>query len=132
MAQQLTVFLGNEAGRFKEVAQTLADACVNILSFSLADTADYGILRMICDDPEKGVKALRAKNIMARSTEVFVVPIKPHCATLAALLDSIGSDMDIAYMYPYATQGPDAGMVVKVEHPEIVRERLEKAGYEVR
>lgn len=132
MAQQLSVFLGNQAGRFHEIAKTLAEEGVDILSFSLADTADYGILRMICDDPEKGVKALRAKNIMARQTEVFVVPIKPHCATLAALLEAIGADKDIAYMYPYATQGPDAGMVVKVEDPETVRARLEKAGYEVR
>lgn len=132
MAQQLTVFLGNQAGRFQEVARTLADSGVNILSFSLADTADYGILRMICDDPAKGVQALRDKGIMARSTEVFVVPIEPHCATLAALLETIGSENDISYMYPYATQGPDAGMVVKVREPETVRKLLLAAGYQIK
>lgn len=132
MARQLSIFLGNQSGRFREIAQTLADSGVNILSFSLADTADYGILRMICDDPEKGALALRAKDIMARQTEVLVVPIRPEEGTLAALLDTIGSDINISYMYPYSTQGPDAGMVVKVSEPELARRRLEKAGYKIK
>lgn len=129
MALQLSVFLGNHSGRFQEIASTLAEASVNILSFSLADTADYGILRIICDDPEKGEIVLRAKNIMARSTEVIVVYISPECGTLAPLLETIGRDVNISYMYPYATSGTEAGMVLKVKEADLVKERLDEAGY---
>ena len=76
MAHQLSVFIGNQSGRFHEVARVLAENGVNILSFSLADTADYGILRMICDNTEKGLEALRANSITARLTDVLLVPVE--------------------------------------------------------
>lgn len=131
MAHQLSVFIGNQSGRFHEVARVLAENGVNILSFSLADTADYGILRMICDNTEKGLEALRANSITARLTDVLLVPIEPQIGSLTLMLDVIGTDVNIAYMYPYSTQGPDAGMVLKVDEPELVKERLLQANFSV-
>ncbi len=131
MAQQLTVFIGNQSGRFHEVAKILAKAEVDIKSFALADTADYGILRLIVDDTTKGLAALQEHNITARLTDVLVVYISPKVGTLSALLDTIGEEHNIAYTYPYHTYGPHAGMVIKVDEPDEVTKILRDAGYEV-
>ncbi len=132
MAQQVTVFIGNQSGRFHEVAKILAKAAVNILSFNLADTADYGILRLIVDNTEKALDALRLSNITARLTDVLVVYISPEVGTLSTLLDVIGEEYNIAYTYPYHTQGPQAGMVLKVDKPDEVSKILLDAGYELK
>ena len=69
--KQLSVFLENKSGRLTEVTETLASAKINISAFSIADTAEFGILRMIVNKPEAAENTLKAKNITVNITEVI-------------------------------------------------------------
>lgn len=131
MAQQLSVFLGNQNGRLREVVKALAEKQVNILTFSLADTQDFGILRLIVDQPRLGLEALQNAGLTARMNEVMVVKISPQPGTLEALLENLGDGQNIAYIYPFATEGKDAGMVIKVGDLATAMAQLRNAGYEV-
>ncbi|NLW54549.1 MAG: amino acid-binding protein, partial [Clostridiaceae bacterium] len=73
MAKQLSVFLENRRGRMRQVASLLKSADINILSFNLAETTDYGMLRLMVDDPEEGAAALAAGGFSAHLTDVMVV-----------------------------------------------------------
>ena len=75
--QQLSVFLENKEGRLDKVLQTLGEGGVNIVALSLADSSEYGMLRMIVSDPEKGRMVLREEGIMAMLTDVVALRV-PH------------------------------------------------------
>ena len=129
MAKQLSVFLENRSGRMLQVASLLKSAGINILSFNLAETSDYGMLRLMVDDPEKGAAALDAGGFSAHLTDVMVVYIPARMGSLSELLDLLGDTIDIRYMYPYQTQEPDAGMVMKVSDMPWAEQRIREAGY---
>lgn len=75
--KQLSVFIENRAGRLDEVLDVLKNENINIISLSLADTSDYGMLRLIVSDPQKGQTALKEKGISAKLTDILVVKL-PH------------------------------------------------------
>ncbi len=131
MAKQLSVFLENRSGRMLQVASLLKSAGINILSFNLAETSDYGMLRLMVDDPEKGAAALDAGGFSAHLTDVMVVYIPARMGSLSELLDLLGDTIDIRYMYPYQTQEPNAGMVMKVSDMPWAEQRIRDAGYTV-
>lgn len=73
--EQISVFLENKKGTLSDVTSLLAEANINIRALSLADTSDFGILRLILDDPKKAMEILRAENITVRSSQVLAVEI---------------------------------------------------------
>ncbi len=100
---QLAVFLENEPGRLAEVTRALGDAGVNIRGFSVADTTDFGILRLILDAPERAYDALKARSFTVRRSQVLCVRVQDRPGALAALLDSLGErGLNVEYMYPIA------------------------------
>lgn len=129
--QQLSVFLENKEGRMDQVLQTLADGEINIVALSLADSADYGMLRMIVSDPEKGRMVLREAGIMAMLTDVVALRC-PHAAgsLSKAMHEVVATDVNVEYMYAFAN-GADAAAVLKSDNPEKVVEVLEAAGFAV-
>ena len=131
MAKQLSVFLENRKGRMRQVASLLKSADINILSFNLAETTDYGMLRLMVDDPEEGAAALAAGGFSAHLTDVVVVYLPARIGSLSELLDLLGDTVNINYMYPYQTQEPNAGMVMKVSDMDWAEERIREAGYTV-
>ena len=129
--KQLSVFLENRKGRLNEVLSLLALADVNIVALSLADTSEYGMLRMIVSDPEKGKAVLKEAQIVAMLTDVVALRVPHATGSLYKALDFIDAgDINIEYMYAFAN-GKDAAAVLKSYKPENVVDILKENGFDV-
>ena len=129
--KQLSVFLENREGRLDEVLKTLGANDVNIVALSLADTADYGMLRMIVSDPEKGKAFLKEAGITSMLTEVVALRV-PHAAgsLSKAMHEIVQAGINVEYMYAFAN-GADASAVLKSDNPVKVVEVLKGNGFDV-
>jgi hypothetical protein len=112
--KQLSVFIENRRGRLGEVLRVLKDNDVNILSMSLADTTEYGLLRLIVNNPEKGRDVLLEAGFSSMLTDILIVKV-PHVAgALQSILSLIAdNEIDIEYMYGLSVEANDATIVVK-------------------
>ena len=129
--QQLSVFLENREGRLDEVLKTLADHEVNIVALSLADTSDYGMLRMIVSDPEKGKRVLKEAGITAMLTDVVALRVPHATGSLSkAMHQIVEGGVNVEYMYSFAN-GNDASAVLKCDDPKRVVEILLESGFDV-
>jgi len=98
--KQISVFLENTTGRLSEVTKTLANAKINLRAISIADTADFGILRLIADMTDKAVEALNAAGFTTRQTDVVAVEIEDIPGSLAKLMELFQkSEVNIEYLY---------------------------------
>ena len=129
--KQLSVFLENREGRLDEVLKTLGENDVNIVALSLADTADYGMLRMIVSDPVKGKAVLKEAGITSKLTDVVALRV-PHAAgsLSKAMHELMVGGVNIEYMYAFAN-GADASAVMKSDNPEKVVTILRENGFDV-
>ena len=129
--QQLSVFLENREGRLDDVLKVLAEKDVNIVALSLADTSDYGMLRMIVSDPAKGRQALKEAGITAMLTDVVALRV-PHAAGSLgrAMHQIVEGKVNVEYMYAFAN-GSDAAAVLKSDDPDRVTEILKDSGFDV-
>ncbi len=128
--QQLSVFLENKEGRLDKVLETLANGGVNIVALSLADSSEYGMLRMIVSNPEKGRMVLREEGIMAMLTDVVALRVPHATGSLSkAMHELVTGGVNIEYMYAFAN-GEDAAAVLKSDDPEKVVELLKAAGFD--
>ena len=126
---QLSVFIENREGRLDQVLGTLKNNNINIISLSLADTSDFGMLRMIVSNPEEGKKALREAGFSAMLTPVLGMKLGHQVGTLQAALSEIcKAGINIEYMYALATSGEDAIIVIKTTDLEKSAEALKNAG----
>lgn len=128
---QISVFLENRTGRLDEVLETLKVNNINILSLSLADTSDYGLLRMIVSDSEKCKDCLKNAGFSAHLTPVIAVKLSHQVGQLQAILAEIDkAGMNIEYMYALATGNNDASIVIRTVDVELTAQILEKLGVE--
>ena len=117
--KQLSVFIENTKGRLERVTEALTEKNVNIASFSLADTAEYGLLRMIVSDPEKGREVLKEEGFSAKLTDVIAVKIAQKSGTLHQLLKCLSdAGISVEYMYTLATSGKDSSIIMKLSDVE--------------
>ena len=129
--QQLSVFLENREGRMDEVLRVLAENDVNIVALSLADTSDYGMLRMITSDPHKGRAALKEAGITAMLTDVVALRVPHETGSLAkAMHQIVEGEVNIECMYAFAN-GVDAAAVLKSDDPGRVIDILKGSGFDV-
>lgn len=129
---QLTVFIENRTGRLDEVLEALKEADINIISLSLADTSEYGLLRMIVSSPEKAKEALKAKDFTAMLTPVLGVKLSHQVGQLQVLLAEIcKAGINIEYTYALATGNDDASIVLRTADLEEAAKVLEKTGVEL-
>jgi hypothetical protein len=114
--KQLSVFLENRTGRLTELTGILAEHGINISAFSIADTADFGILRMIVGKPELAAEVLREKGFTVKITDVvcMIVPHKPG-GLYRALQILSDNGVSIDYMYAYATDQERATVVIRAD-----------------
>lgn len=135
MIDQLTVFLENSEGRLAALCRVLADAKVNMYALTIADTTDYGIVRIICDDPEKAVTALSEQDYRAVVTKVAAIGVPNEPGGLAKLLDLLDElDINIEYGYCFSIKDDMAVDVLKIHAPEQASEAaaaLEAAGFKL-
>ena len=99
--RQLSVFLENKSGRLHELLEVLADANINITALSIADTQEYGIIRLLVSDPEQGYKLLKSKGFGISITDVISISVSHKAGSLAKALKSF-SDENLAIEYMYA------------------------------
>ncbi|MBE6674789.1 MAG: amino acid-binding protein [Ruminococcaceae bacterium] len=125
---QVSVFIENRQGRLGEVLQVLKDNDVNILSISLADTTEYGLLRLIVNKPEHAKEVLLSAGFSSMLTEVLIIKV-PHVAgALQNILAEIAkANVSIEYMYGLSVESNDASIVMKtneLEEAETVLENI--------
>ena len=113
-AKQLSVFIENRQGRLGEVLAVLKKNDVNILSLSLADTTEYGLLRILVNKPEKGKEMLIAEGFSSMITEILVIKVPHTSGSLQKILQLIAdNNISIEYMYGLSIDGEDASIAMK-------------------
>jgi hypothetical protein len=130
--QQLSVFLENRPGAIRTPCRALASAGINILTLSLADTQQFGILRLIVKDWQKAKQVLQQAHCVVNVHEVVAVDVADRPGGLADLLDLLGeSKLGIEYMYAF-TAGPRGGgkasMIFRFEEPDKAIKALAERG----
>ena len=111
--KQLTIFLENRTGRINEVAKILGAAGINMKAFSMAETADFGLLRLIVSDVEHAVRVLHDASFAVKLTDVVCINVPNHPGALSGILDSLASiDIFIEYMYAFS-EGDSANIVIR-------------------
>lgn len=131
MISQLTVFLENEKGRLAAACQTVADAGINMHALNLADTADFGVVRMLTDRPEAAAEALRAAGYRAAVTPVLAVRVPNVPGGLAKLLAFMDEqEANIEYGYCFSVNADVAIDVLKVDGDSGIEQELTAAGFE--
>jgi hypothetical protein len=108
---QLSVFLENKSGRITEVLEVLGEENIRITALSVADTSEFGILRLIVSDPEKARELLKKKSFTVNLTEVIMV-MAPNEAKYYAKVLKILSDIDISVEYTYAFSVGDKSIII--------------------
>ena len=115
MIDQITVFLENSEGRLAALCRTLSDANVNMSALTIADTADYGVVRIICDDPAKALDVLAAADFRAIATKVSAIQVPNRPGGLSDLLATLASlNLNIEYGYCFSVNGETAVDVLKI------------------
>ena len=118
-AKQLTVFVENRSGRLSEVLDVLKKNNVNILSLSLSDTTEFGLLRLIVDNAALGREKLSENGFSSLLSEVSIIKIPHKVGTLQELLKSIDENgVNIEYMYGLSIESDEAYVVVKASDNE--------------
>ncbi len=132
LTKQVSVFLENKSGRLAEVLQMLADAGLNIRALCIADTSDFGILRLILDDPDRALAVLVEAGFSVGETAVLAVQVPDVPGGLSGVLDNLrGLEVNMEYMYAFVTRLEEQAVVVfRVADEQIgpVVETLEAGG----
>ena len=111
--RQLSIFLENRTGRINEVAKILSDNGINMQAFSMAETADFGLLRLIVPDVDKAVDVLRAASFAVMVTDVLCLSCTNTPGSLSAVLEKLASNnVFIEYMYAFS-DGESANVIIR-------------------
>ena len=131
ITKQLSVFLENKQGRMCAVADLLAKNHINIRALSLADTSEFGILRLIVDKPEEGKKILTEAGIVVRVTDVLSLTMEDTPGgTLGVLRLLSESGISVEYMYAFAGKSDGkAIMIIQAEDLEAAEGILQRGGF---
>ncbi len=129
--KQISIFMENTTGRLADVTALLAQAGINLRAISIADTTDFGILRMVADQPDEAVKLLREQGFTARETDVIAVEVPDHPGELARIMALFRDEgVGIEYLYASLEHKVDkAVIVIKVDDVGAGLAMLEKHGF---
>ncbi len=131
--EQIAVFLENKSGRLAEITAKLAAENVNIRALSVADTADFGILRLIVDDAEKAKTTLKSNGFTVGITNVIAVEVADKTGGLAGVLKTIEEEkLNVEYMYAFVNKtGEDAVLIFRFDDMDKAIEALQRTGYTI-
>ena len=116
--KQLSIFLENRTGRINEVAKILADNGINMQAFSMAETADFGLLRLIVPDVDKAVEVLRGADVAVMVTDVICLSCPNTPGSMSAVLEKLAANnVFIEYMYAFS-EGGVANVVIRPNNVE--------------
>lgn len=130
---QLSVFVSNKPGHLQKVLKVLADENINIVTLIIAETSDFGILRMIVNDPEKGHRTLREHNITCSVNDVLALEIDDTPGSLFRALDVFAQkNLNIEYMYAFTEKRDGrAVMIFRFDDIEAAKKALVDSGYNI-
>jgi hypothetical protein len=129
LVNQVAVFLENAKGRISDLCRVLADYDINVLSMVIADTNDFGIVRIITSDYAKAAKVLKEAGFVAATSEVLGIEIEDKTGRLAEILSVLDkNNIDIEYLYSYITKMDTALIIVKVKDIPYTEKVLISAG----
>ena len=131
MLRQISVFIENKPGRLEEVTGLLARERINLHALSIADTTDFGILRMIVSDPVKAAGILKEKGLMVKVTDVLAVAMGHQSGSLHRVLQILKAlDISIEYVYAFASRHReyDAFVILRLNDQETAMEKLKDSG----
>jgi hypothetical protein len=128
--KQISLFVENKPGRMAKVSKTLSDAGVNIRALTVAEAGDFGVIRMVVDDPEKGYQVLHDSGFTVSETEVLAVEMKDIPGGLYEIVNTLGeSDVNVDYAYAFVTTKAERAMlIIRVDNLEKARKVLTDAG----
>ncbi len=131
--EQIAIFLENKEGRLAEISQILAEHCINIRALSLADTADFGILRLIVNDTEKACQVLKENGFTVGRTEVLVLEVPDKPGGLASVLKTLTeAGLNVEYMYAFSQKTGESGLIIfRIEELEQARAALTDANIRI-
>jgi len=131
--EQISVFLENKSGRLAEVTAVLAEAGVNIRALALADTSDFGVLRLIVSDNKTAEKALKDRGFAVRKTDVIAVEVEDKPGGLNRILDLLHqSGINVEYMYAFVGKDQqNAVMIFRFDEMERTAQLLKENGLNV-
>lgn len=132
-AEQISVFIENKSGRLAEVTRILGDAEINIRALSLADTSDFGILRLIVNDREKAKAVLKEKGFTVTKTEVVAVEVPDRPGGLYQILRKLDSEtINVEYMYAFVERcGENAVIIFRFDETDKAIKILMDSGFNV-
>ena len=127
--KQISVFLENKKGRLDQVLGVLGDAGIDLLSVSLADTSDFGVLRLIAKEPERAKQILKEAGITSRIDEVIAVIVPDAPGSLKKVLGVLNEGgIDISYIYGLSIDGPGAPIAIKTSNQAKAAQILDLCG----
>jgi hypothetical protein len=131
--EQIAVFLENKSGRLAEITATLAAENINIRALSVADTADFGILRLIVDNVEKAKSTLKSNGFTVGITNVIAVEVADKTGGLAGVLKTIEQEkLNVEYMYAFVNKsGENAVLIFRFDDMDKAIESLQRTGYTI-
>lgn len=130
--KQVSVFVENRPGRLSEIVDILAKNGVNMRALSIADTMDFGILRIIVDEPDKVMLMLRENKITATAADVLAVRLEDKPGALSELLGALAKEgISVEYIYAFVARQDDgaAYVVIRVEDNDKAQRVVEKLGF---
>lgn len=131
--EQISIFLENKSGRLAEVTSVLSEAGINIRALYLADTADFGILRLIVNDTEKARQALKEKGFTVEKTKVIAIEVPDRPGGLSNILSTIKREgINVEYMYAFVEKsGENAIVIFRFDETEKSVDILRQAGVRI-
>ena len=128
--RQISVFMENKVGPLAEITTLLAQHQINMRALSVAETQDFGILRIIVEEPEKAEQVLKDNQIIFRESSVLAVLMEDRPGSMAAVVDLLAqAGIPVEYAYAFITrQADNACLILKGEEDEAAEALLEKEG----
>lgn len=133
MVKQISVFIENKPGRLMEMLKAVAKGNIDIKAFSLADTTEFGVARMIVSDAEAAKQAINDEGVIVRICSIITIAVPDEPGALMSALEILKSnDISIEYMYAFAEKLDGASVIaIRTGNQELADEALKKGGIRV-
>jgi len=130
---QVSLFLENKPGHLQSALKVLADEKINILTLTIAEVSDFGIVRMIVNNPDKAVLSLKENKFTCSTTDVLAIELTDEAGSLLAALDTFSKrQLNIEYMYAFTEKrGDKAVMIFRFDDIEAAKKALQEEGYNI-
>ncbi len=131
--KQISLFVENKPGRMAKVSKTLSDAGVNIRALTIAEAGDFGVIRMVVDNPDEGYKVLHDNGFTVSATDVLAVEMKDTPGGLYEIVDSLGTNkINVDYAYAFVTAKAERAMLIlRVDDLPRAKQALSSRGIKI-